>query len=33
MTGNTDYRVRHAAYDLAQLRGKELIIKPGRSRR
>ncbi len=33
ITGNTDYTVRHAAYDLRTLRGKELIIKPGRSRR
>ncbi|MCA1681805.1 MAG: hypothetical protein LC700_01370, partial [Actinobacteria bacterium] len=33
ITGNTDYTVRHAAYDLRKLRGKELIIKPGRSRR
>lgn len=33
ITGNTDYTVRHAAYDLRKLRGKQLIIKPGRSRR
>jgi hypothetical protein len=32
ITGNTDYTVRHAAYDLRKLRGKELIIKPSRSR-
>jgi hypothetical protein len=33
ITGNTDYTVRHAAYDLRKLRGKELIITLGRSRR
>ncbi len=33
ITGNTDYTVRHAAYDLRKLRGKDLIIKPGRSHR
>ena len=33
ITGNTEYTVRHATYDLRKLRGKELIIKPGRSRR
>ncbi|MGH3593294.1 MAG: hypothetical protein ACRDRF_19960, partial [Pseudonocardiaceae bacterium] len=33
ITGNTGYTARHAAYDLRKLRGKELIIKPGRSRR
>ena len=29
----TDYTVRQAAYDLRKLRGKELVVKPGRSRR
>jgi DNA-binding transcriptional ArsR family regulator len=33
MTGHTDYTIRQAAYDLRKLRGKELIIKPGRTRR
>jgi len=33
ITPNTGYTVRHAAYDLRKIRGKELIIKPGRSRR
>jgi hypothetical protein len=33
ITANTDYTVRHAAYDLRKLRGKRLVIKPGRSRR
>ncbi len=33
ITGNADYTVRHAANDLRKLRGKELIIKPGCSRR
>ena len=33
ITGNTGYTARHAAYDLRKLRRKELIIKPGRSRR
>jgi len=33
MTGHTDYTTRQAAYDLRKLRGKDLIIKPGRSRR
>jgi hypothetical protein len=33
MTGQTDYTTRQAAYDLRKLRGKDLIIKPGRSRR
>jgi hypothetical protein len=32
MTGNTGYTVRQAAYDLRKLR-KELIVKPGRTRR
>ncbi|WP_219414233.1 hypothetical protein [Pseudonocardia nigra] len=33
MTGANDYTVRQAAYDLRKLRGKELISKPGRTRR
>jgi hypothetical protein len=35
MTGQTgtDYTTRQAAYDLRKLRGKDLIVKPGRSRR
>jgi hypothetical protein len=35
MAGRTppDYTVRQAAYDLRKLRGKDLITKPGRSRR
>ena len=33
MTGNTDYTIRQAAYDLRKLRGKELVVKPGRTRR
>ena len=33
MTGQTDYTIRQAAYDLRKLRGKDLIAKPGRSRR
>lgn len=33
MTGNTGYTIRQAAYDLRKLRGKELIAKPGRTRR
>jgi len=33
MTGHTDYTVRQAAYDLRKLRGKDLITKPGRTRR
>jgi hypothetical protein len=33
MTGHTDYTNRQAAYDLRKLRGKDLIVKPGRSRR
>ncbi len=35
MTGQTDaaYTARQAAYDLRKLRGKGLVIKPGRSRR
>jgi hypothetical protein len=30
---DTDYTVRQAAYDLRKLRGKHLVVKPGRSRR
>ncbi|MGV1010691.1 MAG: hypothetical protein ACOYBY_19245 [Dermatophilaceae bacterium] len=35
LTGATsqDYTVRQAAYDLRKLRGKHLVIKPGRTRR
>ena len=33
MTGRTDYTIRQAAYDLRKLRGKQLIDKPGRTRR
>jgi hypothetical protein len=33
MTGNVGYTIRQAAYDLRKLRGKELIAKPGRTRR
>ena len=35
LTGHTDdqYTVRQAAYDLRKLRGKQLIVKPGRTRR
>jgi hypothetical protein len=35
MTGQTQtgYTIRQAAYDLRKLRGKHLIVKPGRSRR
>ena len=29
----TDYTVRQAAYDLRKLRGKHLVVKPGRGRR
>jgi hypothetical protein len=32
-TAETDYTVRQAAYDLRKLRGKQLVIKPGRTRR
>jgi hypothetical protein len=34
-TGQTDrdYTTRQAAYDLKKLRGKDLVVKPGRSRR
>jgi hypothetical protein len=35
MTGQTDheYSTRQAAYDLRKLRGKQLVVKPGRTRR
>jgi hypothetical protein len=35
MTGQSDraYTTRQAAYDLKKLRGKHLVVKPGRSRR
>jgi len=33
MTGDTGYTIRQAAYDLRKLRGKQLVDKPGRSRR
>jgi hypothetical protein len=33
MTGHTGYTIRQAAYDLRKLRGKDLITKPGRTRR
>jgi hypothetical protein len=33
MTGHTGYTIRQAAYDLRKLRAKELIAKPGRTRR
>ena len=33
MTGQASYTIRQAAYDLRKLRGKNLIAKPGRSRR
>ena len=33
MTGHTGYTIRQAAYGLRKLRGKQLIIKPGRTRR
>jgi len=28
-----DYSIRQAAYDLRKLRGKDLVVKPGRTRR
>jgi hypothetical protein len=31
ITGNIAYTVPHASYDLRKLRGKQLVIKPGRS--
>ena len=33
MTGNAGNTIRQAAYDLRKLRGKNLTIKPGRTRR
>jgi hypothetical protein len=35
LTGQTDadYTIRQAAYDLRKLRGKHLVVKPGRTRR
>ena len=33
MTGHTDYTIRQATYDLRKLRGKDLVTKPGRTRR
>ncbi len=33
MGGQVGYTVRQAAYDLRKLRGKDLLVKPGRSRR
>ncbi len=33
VTGNTHYTIRQAAYDLRKLRGKQLVAKPGRTRR
>jgi hypothetical protein len=33
MTGQPDYTIRQAAYDLRKLRGKRLAVKPGRTRR
>jgi hypothetical protein len=33
MTGQTAYTTRQAAYDLRKLRGKQLVDKPGRTRR
>jgi hypothetical protein len=33
MGGQTGYTTRQAAYDLRKLRGKELLVKPGRARR
>jgi hypothetical protein len=33
MTGQETYTVRQAAYDLRKLRGKDLAVKPGKSRR
>ena len=32
-TIHTDYSIRQAAYDLRKLRGKQLVDKPGRTRR
>jgi hypothetical protein len=33
ITGNEDYTTRQSAYDLRKIRGKQLIDKPGRTRR
>ncbi len=33
MTGQVGYTIRQAAYDLRKLRGKNLAVKPGRTRR
>jgi hypothetical protein len=33
MTGYTEYTIHQAAYDLRKLRGKDLVVKPGRSHR
>ena len=33
MTGDTGYTIRQAAYYLRKLRGRQLITKPGRTRR
>jgi hypothetical protein len=33
ITGRTGYTTRQAAYDMKKLRGKQLLDKPGRSRR
>jgi hypothetical protein len=33
MGGHRGYTIRQAAYDLRKLRGKNLLVKPGRSRR
>jgi hypothetical protein len=33
MTGQASYTTRQGAYDLRKLRGKNLLIKPGRTRR
>ncbi|HEV2374372.1 MAG TPA: hypothetical protein VGS19_19710, partial [Streptosporangiaceae bacterium] len=33
MTGHSGYTIRQAAYDLRKLRGKNLAVKPGRTRR
>ena len=30
---NDDYSIRQASYDLRKLRAKELVVKPGRTRR
>ena len=33
MGGHSGYTIRQAAYDLRKLRGKDLLVKPGRTRR